>query len=100
MDKKPQDDTNKGLDLEKGSVKLMWIPNHSGMTGNDRADEVANNALEKDINEPTTKPNQLDEKGRKHHEIQEGNYRVEVQLNQPKQKGVSGGIQRVHTSNT
>jgi hypothetical protein len=31
--------------------------------------------------------------GRKHHEIQKGNYRVEERLNQPKQKGASGGIQ-------
>jgi hypothetical protein len=41
--------------------------------------------------------------GRKQHEIPKGNYRVEGRLNQPKQKGASGGIQTkggVHTSNT
>jgi hypothetical protein len=41
--------------------------------------------------------------GRKHHEIPKENYRVERRLNQPKQKGASGGIQTkdgVHTSNT
>jgi predicted phosphodiesterase len=40
--------------------------------------------------------------GRKHHEIQKRNYRVEGRLNQPKQKGASGGIQtkdEVHTRN-
>jgi hypothetical protein len=42
-------------------------------------------------------------RGRKHHVIQKGNYRVEGRLNQPKQKGASGSIQTkdgVHTSNT
>jgi ribonuclease HI len=38
------------LDQEKGRVKLMWIPSHSGVMGNKRADEAARNALEEDIN--------------------------------------------------
>jgi ribonuclease HI len=37
------------LDQDKGKVKLMWIPSHSRITGNDRADEAAKNALEEDI---------------------------------------------------
>jgi ribonuclease HI len=37
------------LDQEKGRVKLIWIPSHSGITGNERADEAAKNALEEDI---------------------------------------------------
>jgi ribonuclease HI len=32
------------LNQEKGRVKLMWIPSHSGITGNERADEAAKNA--------------------------------------------------------
>jgi ribonuclease HI len=47
------------LDQEKGRVKLMWIPSHSGIRGDDeRADEAAKNALEEDINDrkPTTRP--------------------------------------------
>jgi ribonuclease HI len=39
------------LDQEKGRVKLMWIPSHSGVPGNERADETAKNALEEDIND-------------------------------------------------
>jgi hypothetical protein len=38
------------LDQEKGRVKLMWIPSHSEITGNERVDEAAKNALKKDIN--------------------------------------------------
>jgi ribonuclease HI len=29
----------------------MWIPSHSKITGNKRADEAAKNALEEDIND-------------------------------------------------
>jgi hypothetical protein len=88
----------------------MWIPSH---TGNERADEAAKNALEEYINDRELYPPQdlinwmksrrKVDTGRKHHEIQKGNYRVEGRLNQPKQKGASGGIHtkdRVHTSNT
>jgi ribonuclease HI len=28
------------LDQVKGMVKLIWIPSHSGITGNERADEA------------------------------------------------------------
>jgi hypothetical protein len=38
------------LDQEKGRVKLMWIPSHSEITRNERADEAAKNAVEEDIN--------------------------------------------------
>jgi hypothetical protein len=38
--------------------------------------------------------------GRKHNEIQKGNYRVKGKLNQPKQKGASGGIQTGYTRAT
>jgi hypothetical protein len=40
MDKKSKEETNK-----------MWIPSHSGITEDERADEEAKNALEKDIND-------------------------------------------------
>jgi hypothetical protein len=39
------------LDQEKERVKLMWIPSHSEITGNERTDEAAKNALEEDIND-------------------------------------------------
>jgi ribonuclease HI len=47
---------------EKGRVKLMLIPSHSGITGNERTDEAAKNALEEEINDTvlgptTTRPN-------------------------------------------
>jgi ribonuclease HI len=38
------------LDQEKGKVKLMLIPSHSGIMENERPDETAKNALEEDIN--------------------------------------------------
>jgi ribonuclease HI len=95
------------LDQEKGRVKLMWIPSHSGITGNERADEAAKNALEEDIKDRELYPPQdliiwmkkIDAKNRQErwaqgdHEIQKGNYRVEGRLNQPKQNRASGGIQ-------
>jgi ribonuclease HI len=37
--------------IPKERVKLMWIPSHSGITGNERADEAAKNALEDNIND-------------------------------------------------
>jgi hypothetical protein len=46
------------LDKEKGRVKLMWIPSHLGITGNERADEAAKNALEEDINDRELYPPQ------------------------------------------
>jgi hypothetical protein len=83
------------FDQEKERVKLMWIPSHSGITRNKRADEAAKNALEKDINDLELYPPQdlinwmikTDAKnrqerwvpGRKHHDIQKRNYRVEGQ---------------------
>jgi ribonuclease HI len=39
------------LDQKTGRVTLMWIPIHSGITENERADEAAKNALEEDIND-------------------------------------------------
>jgi ribonuclease HI len=39
------------VDQEKGRVQLMCIPSHSEITGNEKADEVAKNALEEDIND-------------------------------------------------
>jgi ribonuclease HI len=38
------------LGQEKGKVQLMWIPSHLGVTGNEKADQAAKNALEEDIN--------------------------------------------------
>jgi ribonuclease HI len=46
------------LDQEKGRVKLKWIPSYSGITGNEKADEVAKNALEEDINDQELYPPQ------------------------------------------
>jgi ribonuclease HI len=46
------------LDQEKGRVKLMWIPSHSGITGNETADEAAKKALEEDINDREQYPPQ------------------------------------------
>jgi ribonuclease HI len=98
------------LDQENERVKLMWIPTHSGITRNERPDEAAKNALEEVISDRELYPPHRRKKqtrkvdtGRKHHEIQKGNYRVEGRFNQPMQKGASGGIQTkdgVHTSNT
>jgi ribonuclease HI len=34
------------LDQEKKRIKLMWIPSYAGITGNERADEAAKNALD------------------------------------------------------
>jgi ribonuclease HI len=48
------------LDQEKGRVKLMWIPSHSGFTGNnERADEAAKNALEDDNDRKLYPPQDL-----------------------------------------
>jgi ribonuclease HI len=46
------------LDQEKGRVKLIWIPSHSGVTGDEWADETAKNALEEDINDRELYPSQ------------------------------------------
>jgi ribonuclease HI len=46
------------LDQEKGRVKLMWIPNHSGITWNERTGEATKNALDKDINDRELYPPQ------------------------------------------
>jgi ribonuclease HI len=35
---------------EKGSnLRLMWVPSHMGITGNERADKAANDALDKNV---------------------------------------------------
>jgi ribonuclease HI len=34
----------------------MWIPSHSGITVNERADEAAKNALKEDINDRALYP--------------------------------------------
>jgi ribonuclease HI len=39
------------LDQKKRRVKLIWIPSHSRITGNERTDKAAKNALEEDIND-------------------------------------------------
>jgi ribonuclease HI len=39
-------------------VKLMWITSHSGITGNEKADEAVKNALEEDINDQELYPPQ------------------------------------------
>jgi ribonuclease HI len=46
------------LGQEKGRVKLMWIPSHSGITGNERVVEFAKNALEEAINDRELYPPQ------------------------------------------
>jgi ribonuclease HI len=43
---------------KQGNVKLMWIPSHSGITGNKNADEAAKNALEENINDRELYPPQ------------------------------------------
>jgi ribonuclease HI len=49
------------LDQEKGRVKLLWIPSHSGITGNERADEAAKKRVrrrhQRPKTVPTTRPN-------------------------------------------
>jgi hypothetical protein len=39
------------LDQEKRRIKLVWIPSRSGVTGSEKADEAAKNALEEDFND-------------------------------------------------
>jgi ribonuclease HI len=46
------------LDQEKGGVKLMWMPSHSGITGNERAEEAAKNVVEENINDRELYPPQ------------------------------------------
>jgi ribonuclease HI len=46
------------LDQEKGRIKLMWIPSHSGITANEKADAATKNALEEDINDQKLYPPQ------------------------------------------
>jgi ribonuclease HI len=59
MDKNPKTRRRRELlDLEKGRVKLMWIPSHSGITENERTYEAAKNALEEDINDRELYPPQ------------------------------------------
>jgi hypothetical protein len=60
MDKKPYKTKQKSelLDQEKGGSELMWIPSHSGITGNKRADVAAKNTLEEDINDRELYPPQ------------------------------------------
>jgi hypothetical protein len=90
---------------KKKEGSMMCIPSHSGITKNERADEAAKNALEQDINDRELYPpkdliNWMEKTNAKNrHE----RYRVEGRLNQPKQKGASGGIQTkdgVHTRKT
>jgi hypothetical protein len=58
MDKKPKTRQTRELDQEKGRVKLMWIPSHSGITRNTWAYETAKNVLEEDINDLELNPPQ------------------------------------------
>jgi ribonuclease HI len=39
------------LNQEKQRVKLIWIPSHSEIKGNEKADEGAKSVLEEDIND-------------------------------------------------
>jgi ribonuclease HI len=37
------------MDKRKGNVTLCWVPGHTGITGNEEADEEAKRALEEPI---------------------------------------------------
>jgi ribonuclease HI len=39
------------LDQTNGSIKLIWIPSYSGITGNETVDEAAKKSLEQEISE-------------------------------------------------
>jgi ribonuclease HI len=52
------------LDKEGEKITLLWVPEHMEISGNEKADEETKTALEDNGKILTTRPNQLDKKGK------------------------------------
>ena len=46
------------ISRQDGCVKFMWVPAHCGLSGNEKADGLANQALNKEAIDPINSSNQ------------------------------------------